>query len=143
MGVALAQVRPNIIHTHKKKVRRTILAVRGAFYRVGVAKNGFFLPLRGGWGGGNDSKIFANQCFFKTRLGIYSQKFYQPMCFGSPQGVRGLLKRPSCPFLDRRCLKVGVRLLVQKCLFSKLVFQQPLLLRSALGLTLFVLVGSY
>ena len=101
LGVALAQVRSNIIHTHKKKVRRTILAVWGTFYRVGVAKNGFFLPLRGGWGGGNDSKIFANRCFFKTRLGIYSQKFYQPICFGSPQGVRavgGYLKGRVNPF---------------------------------------------
>ena len=58
---------------------------------------GFSYPL-GGDGSGNDSTIFANRCFFKARLGIYSQKFYQPMCFGSPpggQGVGGLLKRPS------------------------------------------------
>ena len=51
---------------------------------------GFSYPLGEGGKGETTQKSLKIDVFFKTRLGIYSQKFYQQMCFGSPPGVRGL-----------------------------------------------------
>ena len=70
--------------------------MRGAFYRVGVAKNGVFLPPGGGGGEATQQSLQIDVVFGQVRY-ILTKILPTNVFWISPggQGVGGLLKRPS------------------------------------------------